>query len=159
GLDKFFRGLAMHLRKNLSPRQGGEVAGVIFPAPGFNVPEWQAQSLGLRLHRLYTPPEDRFKVTPAMLRPAFDEAPDIRAFYLTVSSTPTAFAYTPAELEALLDVLVTANREIAIVADLAYIGTGVPDEDRARMQVFSRPEVLKRTVFVCSFSKTHTITG
>src|SRR5262249_58980103 len=109
------------------PGQGGEVAAVIFPAPGFNVPEWQAQSLGLRLHRLYSRPEDRFKVTPAVLRQALDEAPDIRAFYLTVSSNPTAFAYTPAELEALFDVLTTANREIAIVADLAYIGTGAPE--------------------------------
>ncbi|WIG59680.1 MAG: Aspartate aminotransferase [Ktedonobacterales bacterium] len=154
GLDKFFRGFAT------ARRQAGEQEmAIVFPAPSFNVPEWQAQSLGLRLHRLYTQPEDSFKVTPEMLRAALDDAPDIRAFYLTVSNNPTAFAYTPAELRALFDTLTEANRGVLIVADLAYIGTGDPDEDRARMAEFNRPGVFERTVFVNSFSKTHTLTG
>src|SRR5262249_9900438 len=91
GLDKFFRGLAMHLRNGAGAASHVPNAAVIFPAPGFNVPEWQAQSMGLRLHRLRTRPEDHFKVTPAQLRQALDEAPDIRALYLTVSNNPTAF--------------------------------------------------------------------
>lgn len=152
GLDKFFRGFAMARRS-----AGDEQIAVLFPAPSFNVPEWQVKSLGMRLHRLTTRPEDHFKVTPEVLRTALDEAPDIRAFYLTVSNNPTAFAYSPNELRALFDVL--RGRDVLIVADLAYIGTGDPDADRQRMQAFNDPETLKRSVLVSSFSKTHTLTG
>src|SRR5260370_82063 len=89
-------------------------------------------------------PARAFKVTPAMLREALAEAPDLRAFYLTVSNNPTAFAYTPAELSAVFDVLAAAPADVLLVADLAYIGTGDPAEDRARMQAFNRPDVLRR---------------
>jgi aspartate/methionine/tyrosine aminotransferase len=154
GLDKFFRGFAM-----LQREAGIDQTAVMFPAPSFNVPEWQAKSMRLRLHRLYTQPDDDFKVTPQMLRAALDEAPDIRAFYLTVSNNPTAFAYRPEELRALFDVLLAADHPVYIVADLAYIGTGEPGADRARMAEFNQPGVLERTVFVNSFSKTHTLTG
>ncbi|MGZ3663706.1 MAG: pyridoxal phosphate-dependent aminotransferase [Ktedonobacterales bacterium] len=152
GLDKFFRGFAM-ARRNA----GDDQIAVVFPAPSFNVPEWQVTSLNMRLHRLTTRPEDHFKVTPEMLRAALDEAPDIRAFYLTVSNNPTAFAYSPGELRALFDVL--RGRDVLVVADLAYIGTGDPEMDRQRMQAFDDPETLKHSVLVSSFSKTHTLTG
>ncbi|HEX6122832.1 MAG TPA: pyridoxal phosphate-dependent aminotransferase [Ktedonobacterales bacterium] len=154
GLHKFFGGYAFGRRQS-----GHDATAVLFPAPGFNVPEWQAKSVGLRIHRLQTTPEDGFKVTPAQLQAALVAAPDISAFYLTVSSNPTAFAYTPEELAALFDVLVAADREVLILADLAYIGTGDPAEDRARMHAFNRPEVLARSVLFNSFSKTHTLTG
>jgi len=154
GLDKFFRGFAMARRQ-----AGIEHTAVVFPAPSFNVPEWQAVSLGLRLHRIYTRPQDHFKVTPAQLGAALDDAPDIGAFYLTVSNNPTAFAYSPAELEALFAVLREHAPEALIVADLAYVGTGDPAEDRARMAAFDQPGTRERTVFVSSFSKTHTLTG
>ena len=154
GLDKTFRGLSMLQRQN-----GVEQTAIAFPAPSFNVPEWQAKSLGFRLHRLYTRPEDDFKVTPAMFQEALDEASDLRAFYLTVSNNPTAFAYSPDDLTALFDTILRSGRDVLLVADLAYIGTGLPDEDRARMAAFNRPGVFERTVFVNSFSKTHTLTG
>ncbi|HLZ22882.1 MAG TPA: pyridoxal phosphate-dependent aminotransferase [Ktedonobacterales bacterium] len=154
GLDKFFRGLSVIQRQN-----GIEHTAVMFPAPSFNVPEWQAHSLGLRIHRLYTRPEDHFKITPAMLQTALDEASDIRALYLTVSNNPTAFTYSPAELTALFDTLLASDRDVLLVTDLAYIGTGDPAEDRARMAAFNRPGVFERTVFVNSFSKTHSLTG
>ncbi len=154
GLDKFFRAFAMLQREaNVTS------TAVMFPAPSFNVPEWQVKSMGLRLHRLYTRPEDDFKVTPEMVRQALDEAPDIRAFYLTVSNNPTAFAYRPQELRAIFDALLAADHPVYVVADLAYIGTGDPGEDRARMAEFNRPGVLERSVLVNSFSKTHTLTG
>jgi aspartate/methionine/tyrosine aminotransferase len=154
GLDKFFRGFAFSRRL-----AGHKQTAIVFPAPSFNVPEWQANSLGFRLHRLYTRPEDHFKVTPQMLGSALDENPDIAALYLTVSNNPTAFAYTPDELESLFRVVSQAGRDVTIVADLAYIGTGVPEEDQARMATFLSPLVLQRCVFVSSFSKTHTLTG
>ncbi len=154
GLDKFFRGFAVKRRST-----GHAETAVVFPAPSFNVPEWQAQSLGLRVHRLQTRPEDHFKVTPTMLADALSNNPDIAAFYLTVSNNPTAFAYTPEELESLFAVLMASGSDATVVADLAYIGTGVPEEDRARMGVFLAPDVQRRCVFVSSFSKTHSLTG
>lgn len=152
GLDRFFRGFAMVRR-----RAGDEHIAVVFPAPAFNVPEWQAHSLGLRLHRLTTRPEDGFKVTPELLDAALAQAPDIRAFYLSVTSNPTTFAYSADELRALFAVL--RDRDVVIVADLAYIGTGNPILDRQRMEAFNDPETLRRTVFVNTFSKTLTLTG
>jgi hypothetical protein len=108
---------------------GVDQIAVLFPAPGFNVPEWQATSFGLRLHRVITRAENGFKITPEELRAALAEAPDIQLFYLTVSSNPTAFAYTPDELRALFAVV--RQGEVTIVADLASIGTGDPTADRA----------------------------
>jgi aspartate/methionine/tyrosine aminotransferase len=154
GLDKFWRGYSHTLRQ-----QGVTQIGVVFPAPSFNVPEWQAVSLGLRLHRLSTRPEDHFKVTPTMLQAALDEAPDLRAFYLTVSNNPTAFAYSYEELRALFGVVQRADRELLVVADLAYIGTADPAADHTRMAAFVDGGILPRTVLVHSFSKTHTLTG
>jgi aspartate/methionine/tyrosine aminotransferase len=157
GLDKFWRGWSHSLRQRGITRMG-----VIFPAPSFNVPEWQAVSLGYRLHRLTTRPEDHFKVTPAMLQAALDENDDLRAFYLTVSNNPTAFAYSYEELRALFAVVRRANaagRELLVLADLAYVGTGDPARDRRRMRAFGDAGVLAQTVLVHSFSKTHTLTG
>src|SRR5690348_4486228 len=45
GLNKFFQGYASLLRRQLPNRHDALNAAVIFPAPGFNVPEWQAESL------------------------------------------------------------------------------------------------------------------
>ncbi len=154
GLDKFFAGYAM------SRRQAGiESTAVLFPAPGFNVPEWQARSVGLRIERIHTRPEDHFKLTPEQLRAALAEHPDIHSLYLTVSNNPTAFAYTPEELGTLFDVVLGAGREVLILADLAYIGTGDAATDRARMRAFARPGVLEQSVLFNSFSKSHTLTG
>ena len=107
GLDKFFRALAFTRRS-----AGYNQTAVVFPAPSFNVPEWQAVSLGFRLHRLYTRPENNFKVTPSMLEDALEKHHDIAAFYLTVSNNPTAFAYTPEELQDLAKVLDGRDRDI-----------------------------------------------
>jgi aspartate/methionine/tyrosine aminotransferase len=154
GLDKFWRGYKMMQRA-----RGVDQIAVLFPAPGFNVPEWQATSFGLRIHRVVTQAENGFKITPEELRAALDDAPDIQLFYLTVSSNPTAFAYTPDELRALFAVVRECEREITIVADLAYIGTGDLAGDRACMQTFNEPGTLEHSVLVNSFSKTHTLTG
>lgn len=159
GLNKFFQGFSALLRKQLPHTYDALGAAVLFPAPGFNVPEWQAESLGLRIQRLRTSAENQFKVTPEELRATLAEAPDIRAFYITVSSNPTAFAYTPDELRALCAVLRECAPNVLIAADLAYIGTGDPAADRARMAVFNDPEILPQSVLFCSFSKTHTLTG
>jgi len=158
GIGKTLQGLTALQRK-----QDAKKFAILVPAPGFNVPEWQASTLGWRLHYVRTRPEDHFKLTPDDLATALHEAPDLRAIYLTVSNNPTAFSYTPDELRGLLGVLRASKRSAArrpvLIADLAYIGTADPALDYARMRPFFEEGTLAQTVFCCSFSKTHTLTG
>lgn len=155
-LGKFFQGLMSSLRK---PGEPHPQFSIIFPAPGFNVPEWQANNIGIRTQRVTTCAGDRFQITPRALAQALDAAPDARALYLTVANNPTAFAFSPEELGALYDLLDERGSDLLVVADLAYIGTGDPAEDRARMQALATPGRRERTVYCGSFSKSHTLTG
>ncbi len=158
GVDKALRGLSHALQS----RGEAAVGAALFPAPGFNVPEWQARNLGYRLHRVVTRAEDGYKLTAAQLQQALEEAPDLRVIYLTVSNNPTAFAYSRQELEALLAVVTAAaqrGQPLYVLGDLAYIGTGIPEEDRERMRAFASPEALRQCIFVSSLSKTHSLTG
>jgi aspartate/methionine/tyrosine aminotransferase len=157
GVDKTLRGLAYALET-----RGEAQRAVLFPAPGFNVPEWQAKTYGYRLHRVMTRAEDGFKLTAGQVQEALEEAPDLRVIYLTISNNPTAFAYSHDELRALLEVVqqaAQAGRSLYVLADVAYVGTGVPEEDRERMRAFAAAEALRQTIFVSSLSKTHSLTG
>jgi aspartate/methionine/tyrosine aminotransferase len=156
-IDKILRGLGLVYRER-------DITGiaVLFPVPGFNVPQWQAKSFGYRLHQYHTRAEDHFKLTATQLDDILQQAPDIHIFYLTVTSNPTAFAYSADELNELYAVLRKyweAGRVIDILADLAYIGTAKPEEDQARMATFIAPDVLQHTIFASTFSKSHTLTG
>ncbi len=157
GIDKALRGMHLYFRN-----QGMQDIGILFPSPGFGVPEWQARSFNYRLHYFHTLPEHHFKITAEQLDTLLDEHPDIRLFYLTITNNPTAFAYTFNELNALHDVL-RQHRErghvVYILADLAYIGTGQPETDYERMATFAPQDVLAHTIFVGSFSKTYSLTG
>lgn len=156
-IDKTLRGLRQMYRE-----QGISEVAVLFPAPGFNVPEAQTISYGYRLHRVQTLEENRFKLTAAELDQALTEAPDIRIVYITVTNNPTTFAYTPDELEAIHNVIEQhreAGHDVLLLADLAYIGTGKPEEDRARMATFASDSATCHTIFISSLSKTHTLTG
>ncbi len=155
--DKVLRSMSFFLRE-----QNAANPGILFPSPGFNVPEWQARSYGYHLHHFHTGAGHSFKLTALQLDEVLRKAPDIRLFYLTVTNNPTTFAYTAGELNALYRVLRSyweAGRDIYILADLAYIGTAQPEEDLARMATFAAPDVLRHTIFVSSFSKSHTLTG
>lgn len=156
-IDKVLRGLAF-----LSNKAGNSAGAILFPAPGFNVPEWQAVSYGYRLHKVSTLPEHNFKLTGEQLAQILKAHPDISIIYLTITNNPTTFAYTPAELRAFQDVLGQyqhKGRRVYLLADLAYVGTGDPQEDQERMQALCSPDVLPNMIFVSSFSKTHTLTG
>ena len=157
GLDKALRGLASVSRET-SP---GPI-GLLCPEPGFGTPEAQAVAFGYTLHRFQTSAEHLFKLTPQQLEHLLQTFPDIRVLYLSVTSNPSTFAYTPQELRALYAVLRSVwrtGREVYILADLAYVGTGVPADDEARMATFAEPEVWQHTLFAHSLSKTHTLTG
>ena len=157
GIDKVLRGLHM-----LFLAQGIPDIAILFPEPGFGIPEWQARTFGYRIHHFHTLEENNFKLTGKQLDVLLTEHQDIHVLYLTITNNPTAFAYTAAELHDLHTTLRAyreAGRTIYILADLAYIGTGKPAEDRARMATFSNRDVLQHTIFVSSFSKTHSLTG
>ncbi|HVB20381.1 MAG TPA: pyridoxal phosphate-dependent aminotransferase [Ktedonobacteraceae bacterium] len=156
-LNKVFCGLIQMFRE-----QGITDVAALFPTPGFATPEWQARSYGYQMIHLPTLPEHHFKLTAAQLEQIITENPAIRVIYLTVTNNPTAFAYSPDELNAIHSVLRTfreKGREIYILADLAYIGTGKPEEDQARMATFIPDDVQRHIIFVSSFSKTMTLTG
>jgi len=157
GIDKVFRGLSLIYRE-----QNHATSAVLFPEPGFNVPEWQARSFGYQLYQFRTRAEDNFKLTAIQLDEILQQAPDIRIIYLTVTNNPTAFAYTAGELTKLFEVLRKYwefGREIHIIADLAYIGTTSPEEDQSRIAAFAATDVFLHTIFVSTFSKSHTLTG
>ncbi len=157
GIDKVLRGLHIQYLA-----QGVPDVVILFPEPGFGIPEWQACSFGYRLHRFHTLEENNFKLTGTQLDSLLAEHQDIHVLYLTITNNPTAFAYTADELNSLHDTLRKywkAGRSIYILADLAYIGTGKPVDDAARMETFCEPDVLQHTIFVGSFSKTHSLTG
>jgi aspartate/methionine/tyrosine aminotransferase len=156
-IDKVLRGLMYMYRA-----QGISDMAVLFPEPGFLVPEWQARSYGYRIHNYPTLPEHRFKLTGEQLDQILQANPDIRIIYLMVTNNPTTFAYAPDELNAIhaiLDKYRASGRIIHILADLAYIGTGKPEDDRARIATFTPSDILQQTIFVSSFSKTHSLTG
>ena len=156
-LDKVLRGLAYVSREteNLP-------IGILFPEPGFGVPEWQARSFGYTIHRFRSDAANLFKLRASQLDDLLSKHPDIRVIYLNVTNNPSTFSYTPEELLAFYDVLRSyweKGREILLLVDLAYVGTGIPAEDNARMETFALPDVWMHTLFVHSFSKTHTLTG
>ncbi len=156
-LDKVLRGLA-HVSRETKQLP----IGILFPEPGFGTPEWQANSHGYTLHRFATGAANHFKLTSHQLNDLLQQFSDLRVLYLTVTSNPTTFAYTPEELNGLFAVLRKywqSDREVYILADLAYIGTGIPAEDEARMTTFAEPDVWRHTFFAHSLSKTHTLTG
>ncbi len=158
GIDKVMRALRAILEE-----RGVARPAILFPEPGFNVPEWQARSFGYHLHPVQTTAEGYFKILPDQLDATLKAHPDIHAIYLTVTNNPTTFAYNPPELKALFAVLRPyweQGRDIYLLADLAYIGTAHnQDDDKARMTTLTAPDVLKHTIFISSFSKVYTLTG
>ncbi len=157
-IDKTLRGLA-HLA-HLRSRPPG---AVLFATPGFNMPEIQAASYGYRLHAVRTRAEDSFKLTDALLARNLEQNPDVTVVYLTVTNNPTTFAYSPEELSAIQAVvrrLADRGRRVHVLADLAYVGTGPPAEDQARMRGLTSDAALAgQMIYVSSYSKTHTLTG
>lgn len=130
-----------------------------FPAPGFAVVNWHAEVTGLQVLNIHTREESNFKVTYSQMKSLLADYPQLRLLYLTVSNNPTAFDYSPQEISDLFRAIEEDGRELVVLADLAYIGTGIEEDDRARMAAFNTPEVLERTIFVNSLSKVFTLTG
>jgi aspartate/methionine/tyrosine aminotransferase len=146
--------LGLHFKKKY-----GEACTFAFPAPGFAVVNWQVSASGVNLLKVRTTEEHSFKLTAPQLKQLLAEHPQLRLLYLTVSNNPTAFSYSPDEIADIYRVIEEDGREIAVLADLAYIGTGVGEDDWARMQALNTPFARNSTVYINSLSKVFTITG
>jgi aspartate/methionine/tyrosine aminotransferase len=157
-IDKVLRGLAQESR--LAGRAPG---AVVFPAPGFNMPEVQAEFYGFRLSRLTTRPDDGFRVTADLLDQHLAQNPDVRAVYLAVANNPTARLYSADELHEIRRVLLghaTPAHPIHLLVDLAYVGTADPALDQPSLRALAeRPAPGESIIFVGSYSKTYTLTG
>ncbi len=153
-LYKSILSLGNHFKKKY-----GKPATFAFPSPGFAVVNWQVEVSGLKLLNLRTGAENNFKLTYDQMKRALAEDPELRFLYFTVSNNPTAFSYSPEEIKAVYRAIEEDGRELAVLADLAYIGTGLAEDDVARMQAFNTPEALNRTLFIGSLSKVYTLTG
>ncbi|MEO8285894.1 MAG: pyridoxal phosphate-dependent aminotransferase [Chloroflexota bacterium] len=153
-LNKSILSLGYHFKKKY-----GKVSSFAFPAPGFAVVNWQVEMAGLRLVKMHTSADNNFKVTYDSLKAALDADPELRLLYLTVSNNPTAFSYSAEEIEDVYRAIIEDGREFAVLADLAYVGTGPEFEDKARMAAFNSPDILPHTLFINSFSKVFTLTG
>jgi len=153
-LYKSILSLGHHFKKKY-----GSPTTFAFPAPGFAVVNWQVQMFGLKLMSIQTREESSFKLTYEQMKEALAEDPELRLLYFTVSNNPTAFSYSPEEIRDVLRAIEEDGRELAVLADLAYIGTGRKEEDEARMMAFNTPHALKSTIFINSLSKVFTLTG
>jgi aspartate/methionine/tyrosine aminotransferase len=137
----------------------GTPATFAFPAPGFAVVNWQVEMAGLKLMNVQTAPESHFKLTYKQMKEILQADPQLRILYFTVSNNPTAFSYSPEEIREVYRAIEEDGRELAVLADLAYIGTGEAEQDRARMSAFNTPDAMNRTLFINSLSKVYTLTG
>jgi aspartate/methionine/tyrosine aminotransferase len=130
-----------------------------FPAPGFAVVNWHVEIAEMKLLIIKTTEENRFKLTYEQMKSLLADDPELRVLYFTVSNNPTAFDYSPDEIRDVYRAIIEDGREMAVLADLAYMGTGIEEDDRARMAVFNDPEIKSRTFFINSMSKVFTLTG
>jgi aspartate/methionine/tyrosine aminotransferase len=137
----------------------GKAASFAFPAPGFAVVNWQVEMSGLKLVKIHTSADNNFKLNYCIMKEALEADPELRLLYLTVSNNPTAFSYSAKEIREVYRAIIEDGREFAVLADLAYIGTGPDEADAERMAAFDNPEMLERTLFVNSLSKVFTLTG
>ena len=153
-LYKCILSLGYHFKKKY-----GKPCAFAFPSPGFAVVNWQVEMAGVKLLNIKTSEVSNFTLTYEQMKRALAEDPELRILYLTVSNNPTAFSYGPEEIKALYRAIEEDGRELAVLADLAYIGTGIEEEDKARMAAFNTPEILNRTLFINSLSKVYTLTG
>ncbi|MDQ3930181.1 MAG: aminotransferase class I/II-fold pyridoxal phosphate-dependent enzyme, partial [Chloroflexota bacterium] len=117
-LDALFKSVltfGLHFKKKY-----GEACTFAFPAPGFAVVNWQVVASGVNLLKVRTTEEHSFKLTAPQLKQLLAEHPQLRILYFTVSNNPTAFSYSPDEIEDIYRVIEEDGREMAVLADLAY---------------------------------------
>ncbi|MFO8099200.1 MAG: pyridoxal phosphate-dependent aminotransferase [Salinibacter sp.] len=126
---------------------------VLIPAPHWvSYPE-MARFAGAEPVVVPTGVEDQYRLTPDALEAALTE--NTRVFILCTPSNPTGSMYSPAELEALADVL-RDYEDVFVVSDEIYEHVRFDAEHRAFASV---PGMKERTITVNGFSKAYAMTG
>ncbi|MFG2554743.1 aspartate transaminase [Streptomyces sp. NPDC048581] len=101
------------------------------------------------------PESDGFKLTPARLRAALTER--TRWVVLNTPGNPTGAAYTPAELQALAEVLLE-HPQVRVLTDEIYDEIWYGDEDAPSLAAVE-PRLADRVFLTNGVSKTYAMTG
>ncbi|MEO1623006.1 MAG: pyridoxal phosphate-dependent aminotransferase [Cyanobacteria bacterium J06632_3] len=127
---------------------------VIIPAPYWvSYPEMVKLAGGTPV-AVNTTAEANYKITPEQLRAAI--TPNTRLFVLNSPSNPTGMVYTPAELEALAEVIVEAD--IFVVSDEIYEKILYGDAQHVSIGSLN-DEIFQRTIVSNGFAKAYAMTG
>ena len=127
---------------------------VIIPAPYWvSYPE-MVKLAGGTPKTIFAGQENDFKITPEQLREAI--TPKTRLLILNSPSNPTGTIYSPAELEALVEVVLEAG--IYLLSDEIYEYLLYDDAKHASPASFSK-EAANAVITVSGFSKTFSMTG
>ncbi len=101
---------------------------------------------------LYTRVEDKFKVTPELLRPLI--TPRTKALVLTYPNNPTGAIMTKEDLEKLLPILTA--QDILVLSDEIYAELTY---GRHHCSIATLPGMHERTIVIGGFSKAYAMTG
>jgi aspartate aminotransferase len=127
---------------------------VLIPTPYWTSYVDIAEILGARITLLPCPPEQNYKLTPAQLEAAIK--PTTKLLLFNNPSNPTGMVYTPAEVQALADVL--AKHPMWVLSDDIYNRMIFDGMEYAHL-VKARPELRDRVVLIDSISKSYGMPG
>lgn len=127
---------------------------VIIPAPYWvSYPE-MVKLAGATPKTIFAGDDQDFKMTPAQLREAI--TPATKLVILNSPSNPTGAIYSPAEIEALMEVVI--EKDILLMSDEIYEYLLYDDATHLSPASLSK-EAADRTITVAGFSKTFSMTG
>jgi len=95
-----------------------------------------------------------YKITPEQLRAAI--TPKTKLFVLNSPSNPTGVVYSPAEIQALAEVVV--ERDILVVSDEIYEKIVYDDTKQITIAAFGE-EIFQRSIISNGFAKAYAMTG
>ncbi len=144
----------------LEPDEQGQPQGeVLIPTPGWVSYDPIARLAGGIVRELPTTKQSGFKITPTQLDDAI--TPNTRILILNSPSNPTGTMYTPAELEALAEVVAgaieTKAPRMVVLTDEIY--ERIVFDGGVHKSFGSIPSVAERTITINGLSKSHAMTG
>lgn len=125
---------------------------IIVPEPCFVCYAPLIEMMGGVAVPLYTRVEDKFKVTPELLRPLVNER--TKALVLTYPNNPTGAIMTREDLEKLLPIL--TSKDMLVLSDEIYAELTY---GRKHCSVATLPDMRERTIIIGGFSKAYAMTG
>lgn len=127
---------------------------VIIPAPYWlSYPEMVKLAGGTPVI-VSTTPENRYKITPEQFRQTI--TPKTKLFVLNSPSNPTGMVYTPAEIQALAEIVV--EHDILAVSDEIYEKILYDGVTHASIASFGT-EIFERSIISNGFAKAYSMTG